>query len=888
MRPSVTANPPPPQWPLRLLRRLLNPHYLEELEGDLEERYDDNVMKYGPRKAQRLFVYGAFKLLRPNLMKNLSGDFRLNHYGMFRNYLKTSLRSIRRNALFSAINVIGLAISMSVGILMILFLSEIYSFDDFHEHEEDIYRITTTSQFMGNEDNWATASIFVADQVKEQASQVEDMVILRQGLLADVKTNTDFVNISGFYSTSSFFSVFSFDLLEGSAETALDEPGSIVLTASIAKKLFGEEEALGQTLELESTGGWQNRVISGVVTGVLEDLPINSHIQFEALVSLSTYDQPATGPGWREDFKTNPGDFHSAHVYLRLNEGTSTDGVELIMADILTDFNAGMEHPISHSLQPLSTCATDDQSLNPPGPSFSQRKIYIMMGLTLIVLLSACFNYTTLSLARSLRRTKEVGVRKVTGATGGQIFSQFALEAVVLSVFALILGSGLFYIIKPQFLALPNPTARGHNMFLLEIGAEHLVVLLAFAIIVGCVAGFAPALFLSKLQTLNAFHPQGRSTARPRIDLRRGLTVIQFVLSIGLIMCSALIYDQYEYAMNYELGYNTDNIINVHIKGDYADILENEYAAIPEVVETARSARVIGYSTVFGMVETEDKSKSVRFLFNEVDHNYLDMHNFELLAGSNFQPLADDASYDHIIINEAMLKELEMANPDEAIGKHLWYKGDELKIIGVVEDFMTTSLVWDLDNKFGFIQRPLQDHGILGVKISNKDQIRTLIKLEDKFKEIDPLHPFDADFYNDQIATSYRSYKSMLTIITFLAYLAIAISTLGLLGMAVFTVETRMKEISIRRILGAGVKSLATLLSRSFVVMIGVASLIAIPVTIYLVDRWLLADFLYRSDFKVIDVLSGLLIVFAVGVLTIGWQVRTASMKNPSDTLRDE
>lgn len=722
----------PPRWPFNLLRHLMKENYLEEIEGDMKERFYDNIEAYNVKKARQLYIRDSFKLLRPALMKKMGGDIRLNHYGMFRNYLKTSIRNIQRNALFSGINVVGLAISMSVGVLMILFLSEIYSFDQFHEKKDHIFRITSSQVFMGDLMQVATSSIYMADEVRKQVPGVEEVAIMRQGLSAEVKTKNEFINITGFYTSPAFFDVFSFNLKKGNPETILSEPNSIVLTASVAKKLFGEENPVNKTLELESAG--ENRTIPGIITGVVEDPPINSHIQFEALVSFSTY-KPVSGPGLPpgggSDFKTNPWDFHSTFVYLTLDEYTSIASVDSTMKDIMSGHNAGLQDPLTHRLQALSDCATSNGYRNLPGPVFSQQKIYFMIGLTLIVLLSACFNYTNLSLARSLRRTKEVGIRKVTGASRIQIFSQFLVEAIILSFCALILGLGLFFILKPVFLNLPNPTSQDHTMFLLDIELSHIGIFMLFALIVGGIAGFLPALFLSKLKTLTAFQQMDKSRVFSGINLRRGLTVFQFMLSIGLIMCAALIHDQYEYALNYELGYDTENVVNVRIKGNYADALENEYLVMPEVIETSRSKRALGLSTVFATTETADRGQQMRFLINEIDHKYLDMHGFKLLAGSNFKKLAGDGDQNHIIINREFMKARGLGTPEEAIGQHIRFNNDQLMISGVVEDFITTSLVWEVDKKFGFIQRSLNDDGILGVKIGGKDKFSTLAKLED-------------------------------------------------------------------------------------------------------------------------------------------------------------
>jgi hypothetical protein len=323
------------------------------------------------------------------------------------------------------------------------------------------------------------------------------------------------------------------------------------------------------------------------------------------------------------------------------------------------------------------------------------------------------------------------------------------------------------------------------------------------------------------------------------------------------------------------------------VKGDYLDVLENEYEKIAGIEKTSRSSVVLGTRSMMPAdAMSEDQSDTIMFSCNYIDDKYLDMHGFKLLAGV---PFVNDASGKNIIVNEQFLKALSLGSPQDAIGKHIWYFGEEkMRIQGVVSDFISMSLNAGTPEAFGFLNRPAEGPSILGVKIASSDLLSTVQELERIYKKFDVVHPFEATFYDDQIAKTYEDSKSTYTIISFLAFLAISICTLGLLGMAVFTIETRMKEISIRKILGAEISNLMFLLSRDFLVMIAIAGAIAIPVSIYLIDDLILSDFLYRTDIGTLEIFSGLAIVLAIGILTVGWQVRTAAVQNPSDLLRDE
>lgn len=883
----------PPNSILRFLRLFVKRSYLEEIEGDMEEIFQDNLKIHSKAKAGRLYMWETLKLLRPMIIKRIKVNFRPNHYGMFKNHVKISLRGLRKNSLFSGINITGLAISMAVGVLMILFLSELYSFDDFHVQKDNIYRVTSSKTMFGRERNLATASMYIGNEIKDQASGVEQVAIVRGGLTADLKTEEGGVNLNGFYASPSFFNVFSFKLKEGNQRTALDDPNSIVLTESSSKMLFGNENPMGKPLRME-VGPGPNNTIDGTVTGILQDPPLNSHMRFEVLLSLNTLDAMSiSGTDQEQDFRTDPQDISLNYIYLVLNEAVQKEQVEKVIANIMNDYNSQTETSITHLLQPLDSFVTSKSSLleNLPGPSFPQKRIFLMVGLTFIVILSACFNYTNLSLARALKRSKEIGIRKVIGASRFQVFGQFIVEAVILALAALIIGLGLFFLIRPEFLNLPNPAARGHQMFSLDMDYIHLLYFMLFAIIIGSVAGFVPAYILSKLKANIIFNDAGKIKIFARTDLRRVLMVFQFIMSIGLIMFAVLVHKQYKFAVDYDLGYNTQKIVNVNIKGDYIDLLEEEYAKIPEVEETSKSSMILGIGgATMGMAESEGRNNSIRFLVNQIDEKYLTMHEFEIVAGTGFlNVLKGGETPENIIVNEEFLKRLDLGSPQNAIGKNIWYNNNRLRILGVIKNFVNMSLTMNLEKAFAFVQ-PSNTNGYatLGVKLKGNDLIATMEKLKKGYNGLDPVHPFEAAFYDSKIAQTYQQHKATYSIITFLAILAILISTLGLMGMAVFTTESRKKEIGIRKVMGAGVGNLALLLSRGYFVMIMVAGLIAVPSTLYLVNKFVLDEFLYRTKFGMPEVLSGFLIVTVISALTIGRQIIMATVRNPADTLRTE
>ena len=882
----------------RLLTRLCKHYYLEEILGDLAE-YRDELNQKAAWKRRAFYWFHVINFLQPWALKSLGGTRQLNSYGMFKNYFKTSLRSLKSNALFSFINITGLSISMSVGLLMIVFLTELSSFDDFHEKKDRIYRVTSSQiQGRGVMVHNAAASYFMADLLENQVPGVERVLVMTNTpLTVDLKTEEKAMPVTGYFADASFFEVFSFELIKGNPATALTNPNGVILTETTAQRLFGDVDPMGKPLTAINDSYLQNGqpapadLEEGIVTGILKDLPLNSHLQFEMLVSLSTLDRRIQAEG--RTTKTNPGAVSAQYVYLVLNENARVKEIEEAMAGFLVDFNAERaDNPLVHHLQPMRDFVTDDHYYG-GGPSFSQERVYVMVGLCLIVLLSACFNYTNLSLARGLRRSKEVGVRKVNGATRFQVFSQFVVEAMVLSMLALIMAFLLFQLIRPEFLKLPNPSGTGSQMFSLELNAWQLLYFFLFALIVGFVAGFLPALFQSKLKATVLFRGADGIKIFAAVNLRKLLVVFQFALSIGLIMCAVMVDNQYRFTLNYDLGYTTEEILTVDVQGDYIAQLENAYAAIPQIQQLSKSGWVLGVGgdgLSAGMIFSEDRQARSLALINHIDERYLAMHDLELLAGSGFtRSLGEGETAKTIIVNEAFLNTFSLGNANEAIGKKVLYNGAPFSILGVVEEPVSIGLTKKFIEPFAFMQaNEMRQYKSLNLRLKSGDLPSVYAELERIYEEFDAVHPFTAVYYEDRLVNTYRSEKATYSIVSFLAVLAISISTLGLLGMVVFTTESRIKEVSIRKVLGAGVRHLMLLLSKSFIAMILLAAAVAIPLTLYIVQTQVLDSFWVQAEVGLVHMASGFLIMLVIAALAISWQVGKAATKNPAEILRNE
>ena len=437
--------PQPPRRAQRLLRWYCRPDLSEDLEGDLNEFFERNLKTKGLRRARFIYWLDALKFIRSYTVRQPEIFHPIIPGIMLSSYFKTSRRSLVRNKLFSAINVIGLAISMSVGLLMIAFLTDLFSYDDFHEKKDRTYRILSTSQRSGQSPmDLATGSAKAGKAIRESVAGVEEVALLRRGFGGDAEVGQTKVPLSGMWADPGFFKVFSFSLLQGDPTTALKEPYSLVLTEKTAEKLFGKTNALGKSVKFDT--------VNYVVKGIMKNIPKLSHMRFEALVSFSTAEL--------NKFDSDGGFFdweniYSNFVYLTLPENGDPQAVQSRLNQLSNAENKHLKnHRITLSLQPLHDVVIGRRVDNAIGPTINKIAIWILSGLVFVVLLSACFNYTNLSIARSLRRSREVGIRKVIGALKGHVLGQFIMESVIISLMALVFSFLLFLFLRTQFLSL--------------------------------------------------------------------------------------------------------------------------------------------------------------------------------------------------------------------------------------------------------------------------------------------------------------------------------------------------------------------------------------------------------------------------------------------------
>jgi ABC-type antimicrobial peptide transport system permease subunit len=871
----------PPRWAQRLLEWYCRPELLEDLQGDLNEYFERHCKTKGSRKAKLIYILDVFKFFRPYTIRKPEFLNFLIQWIMIGSYIKTSGRSIVRNKLFSFINIAGLAISMSVGLLMIGLLSDMVAYDTFHENRTRIYRVISLYKYLDKENSSynASTSLRAGKSIEESVPGIEKTAILQIGFEGDIKFAEKTVPLSGFWANEAFFSVFTFPMVKGNSFTALKDPFSVVLTEQSAKKLFGDAEPLGKTIILpgKTDHGY-------VVTGVIRDIPRFSHMKFDMLASIST--REITQKENKNEMSWS--NMWSTYVYLLLPEQTDLKNLQANLNTLSAREDQTVKNTtIKLALQPMSEIALGEELNNSIGPVMGSSNVWMIGVLSFVVILSACFNYTNLSIARSIRRSREVGIRKVVGALKSHVMSQFIVESLMVALLALVFSFVLFVLLKPYFLSF-DPQYQ--QMLALDLSPQMIVCFIVLAIIVGIMAGFFPALFFARVNAIRVLKNLSSVRVFKNITIRKALIVAQFTISLMFIAATIIGYKHYKQILAFDLGFNTENVLNIRLHGNKPELLTRELSVMPEVKEISQSALITSVGSYWGTtMKYTDPEDSTYVYFNAIDEHYLPLHGHKLLAGRNFSAQTENAVENEVIVNEKVLKRFSIGNgdPQKAIGEIVSVDRKKVQIVGVVKDYYYGRPT-DAEMKEVIFRYAPAEAEYINIKTISADWPSTLAKIEAAWKKIDDIHPLDATFYDDQIEDAYSDYSARIKVIGSLAFLAICIASIGLLGMVVFTTETRLKEISIRKVMGAGEGSLIFLLSKGFLWLLGVSALIALPAAQFFFIRYAFDDYGDRAPIPLSELIMGVTSVMAIALLMIGFQTLKVARANPAEVLKNE
>lgn len=793
---------------------------------------------------------------------------------MIQSYLKTILRNLHKHAGYTFINIAGLAVGLACCILIVLFIRQQVTYDRFHAKADHIYRIVTDVNGQnGQVTEMAFSSAPMAVALVEDFPEIVQATRLfgRYGVMRTDEQSSDAEQqMQGVtFVDSTFFEVFDFQLVQGDRTTALQAPNTIILSETLAERYFGDADPLGQSLVFSDT-------LRLRVTGVMVDMPSNSHIQAGALASLHTLPVSA---------QTNYGRLN-LWTYLVLAENASASALVAKLPDFAEQrIGEWARTTLAFHLQPLTSIYFDSDRLAEIGPTGDRTYLYIFSAIGLFVLIVACINFMNLATARSFRRAREVGVRKVLGAHRGQLVRQFLGEALLLVFVGFAAAIGLVEVFLPTFSELASQ----------DISVDYrqtLGYLFAITLLVGLAAGSYPAFFLSAFEPVAVLKGKVHARASGRW-VRKGLVVIQFSITIILLIGTTIVYSQLDYVQNKRLGFNEDQVFVVQLQNTVQyqhEVLKRDLLRQPQVAEVAAASALPGMPVAPNAYTPEGSDPQDGPLMTNtipVGYDYLEVLEVPLLAGRSFSPDFLRDVEEGFIINASAIGHFGWASPEEALGKQLTRLGtphQEGRVIGVIDDYHYASLHSEIQP---LVLRMDQRFRFLAVRVNGDQLIGAREAIEATWQAFAPTQPFQGRFLDDDLERLYLAEQRFGEVFGYFAGMAIIIACLGLFGLAAFTAEQRTKEIGVRKVLGASIPSVSALLAKEYVYLVLLANLIAWPTTYVVMLRWL-DNFVYRIDLGVGVFLLGTLVALTIALLTVSYQAIKAALADPVNVLRYE
>ena len=809
---------------------------------------------------------------------------------MWKNYLKIALRNSWKRKTFSLINILGLALGMTCCFLILQYVGHEQSYDNFHTNKERLYRLN----YQFGDRFLSRCPPTLGPALGKNIPEIEAITRLypRDISIGLPEKNNAFESTATFFADSSTTRVFDFDFIAGEEKTALHRPYSVVLTQSMAQRLFGKTEVLGENVKI---GADQNYKI----TGVIKDWPSNTHLDIEALIHF--YNMIDLEPVHAQEALTNilAGNKTATHsfTYALLQKNTQAEKVNQKIAAFHDTFGQEeLKKDQAFTLGPIA----DIHLHSPADTGNSATLLYLFVAIGFIILLIACINFINLTTASSISRAKEVGVRKVLGAKRSFLIGQFLGESLLLCFFAYLIALALGKLAMPYLNALTDLELT----FAPWQDPKLLAIYTGIFLITGFLAGAYPAFFVSKFQAATAIKGALRNTQNPGgVNVRKLLVTLQFLVAISFISGAAIVYLQVNFLRNQPIGFakdlflsvpidNRSNINAVFRSGDAGlrqkmNTLDDLLTKNPNVIAVTQCSSQPGFGAVGRKASTAKIKMEDNFFPRviSVDYDYRETLGLETLAGRDF-----DVSYgtDHLgnfLINETAAKAMQFKNPEEAIGEKLTLEYTDGQIIGVVKDFHFSSLRSEIEPLILEVRPGAFQY--YGIRISNNDIPETIAFLESQWGDFFPGKVFEYFFLDETINEAYQQEGQLTQLIAYFAFIAIFISCFGLFGLSVLVTQQRYKEIGIRKILGASISQILNLLSIDFLKLIAVAMILAIPLTWYFLNAWM-SEFAYRIDFPWwVPLLTGLG-VLTLAFLTITSQTVKVASANPADALRQE
>lgn len=909
-------------WKKKLGRHpQLEPGDIEELEAHLLESVDSLVdsgleEEQAFIQASQNIEYGFEDVLSEYHYASAFHEPRSKWFaswwipGLLPNILKVLLRNFKRQPGYSLINISGLAIGMACCFIIFLYVSDETSYDTFHEKADRIYRVDQTNIWGNFEGRFASTGPGIAGILTNEVPGIEAVVRINNPAdwLATIHNSSNdiryFEEPRVLTADSNFFDVFTMHFLEGTPENSLKAPFSVVITEKTRQRYFDGKPALGKSISVGNPG----EETSYQITGVVEEMPKNSHFKFDLLASLSS--NPAVKR--REDAWV----WTVFVTYVLLEEQTSAEDVRQVLPGVMDKHAAaklysafGMNgdefEKSDKNWQLFLTPITDihlrsEGAGNRIGVVSDIKYVYVFSTIALLIIVLACINFMNLSSARSVHRAKEVGIRKTLGSGKTELIGQFLSESVMFSFISLVLALLIVSFSIEYF----NQIAAKELTLIALFLPINLLGIAGFTLLVGLLAGIYPAFYLTSFNPIQAFKNKLPSASVSKLSfsgLRNFLVVFQFAISVMLISCSILIYQQLNFVQTSNLGFNQDRILileNIEKLGERTDTFKQVIASEPGVLKVAYSNAVPpnvwyeDFSTVLGSNGNEIPLNSMA-----VDDDYISTMEFELVSGRVFDEKSAANSL-YVILNEEAIEQLpwsaeSVQNDNFPIGESILFSGDgnQYEVIGVLKDFNINSLRYGINPIALFHQSSPVWKGpnrFFSIRFSDNADIGALISgLEEKWSTFAGDLPFDYTFLNEQLSWQYESERQIARVVSVFTGLAIFIAILGLLGLVTFSIEKRTKEIGIRKVMGASAGKIVLLLSKEMLILISISILLAIPISWYLMELWL-QDFVYRIDINFMVFLASGTISILLAWLVLSFKTIKAALQNPVNSLRSE
>ncbi len=876
----------PPKQATRLLCRFLRNDLMEEVQGDLEEKFYASLKTKSAIKAKLNYWFQVFNYLRPFAIRKSRLNY-LNNYDMFQSYFKIGWRTLLKKKAYSAINIFGLSLGIASCFLIFLFVQDELSYDSYHEKGDRIYRVihgtksTADSKSAQANPFWVWGNAPIGPALGREFPEIERVVQFsgRADILLSIE-DKHYQEDGVFFMDSTAFDVFSWKLTKGDPKTALIAPYSIVLTETTAKKYFGDTDPIGKTLKGSESPGRGNPG-EYTITGVMNDLPANSHFRFNALLSLSTFK------------KSNPEIFDmwgyvDLYTYFLVNENFDRLAFEKKIPSFILRSQGDPKSTYDIAIEPLKDVYLRTVAERQPGETGSLSNIYVFSIIGIFILAIAIINFMNLSTARSMERAKEVGIRKSIGAYRSSLVLQFLGESFIIVFLSMLLAAIFVFAALPSMASFTGKVLSIQNI----LSWKTIPIFFGIQLVISVVAGSYPALALSGFAPVSVLKGIAKSNFGG-VNLRRALVVFQFSLSIALIAGTIIVYTQMNHLLDKDLGFDKERMLILDYNYDEqvnrkSQALKIELEANSNILSAAFSRSVPGSFFPNAGTEIQKADGAMKMQAQaifQVGMDFINHFNLQVVAGRSYSRDHPSDSTKALVINEAAARQYGYTNPADIIGKKFSQWGKEGEVIGVVKDFNYTSLHRNIEP----LTLPLEPYSsrYLSLKIKSNDMAKTVEEVGEIWSKLAPHRPFLYSFLDEDFNRQYQSDFIFRKLFTTFSFLAIFIACLGLLGLATYTAEQRTKEIGIRKVMGAEAYAIVALLSKDFIKLVMISILIATPISWYAMNKWL-EGFAYRVEIQPwVFALAGIA-ALSIAVATISFQAIKAAKMNPVNSLKSE